>query len=347
VPDSIITVLWQSASSLSINSFQFPFVPLHFPGTNAYTKKSAELSSTRACAEFTSFESSFGASLPVGHEATTAIHLEVLDFRSSLVQIACVPGFRNRLRRGLRLLGEIHSICSTALLPEVLDLLKYAHELLSIGSNRFSIFCRDVLLQAKDPDERWQSARDLKDELEWIASASSEATTVPTTVVTRHSLLPWIAAAATLAVGAGGGLLLHHSPSADTQLLRFEIDPPEEGKFASDAQRNGMALSPDGAKLAYVASGKDGINRLWIRTLNEPSVRLLSGTEDGQYPFWSPDGKTVAFFNTSKLRRAGQQPWNWKPNSSASERQSRSAPTSAIGRSHGWADGLATGFPFL
>ena len=75
------------------------------------------------------FESSFGASLPVGHVATTAIHLEVLDFRSSLVQIACVPGFRNRLRRGLRLLGEIHSICSTALLPEVLDLLKYANRL--------------------------------------------------------------------------------------------------------------------------------------------------------------------------------------------------------------------------
>src|ERR1017187_9156311 len=90
---------------------------------------------------------------------------------------------------------------------------------------------------AKEPDERWQSARDLKDELEWIASASSEATTVPTTVVTRHRLLPWIATAATLAVGGGGGWLLHQSPSADTQLLRFEIDPPEGGKFASDAQR--------------------------------------------------------------------------------------------------------------
>ena len=156
---------------------------------------------------------------------------------------------------------------------------------------------------AKDPDERWQTARDLKHELEWIASASSEATAVPRTAVTRHRLLPWIAAAATVAIGAGGGWLLHRSPSADPQLLRFEIDPPEGGKFASDAGRNGMALSPDGAKLAYVASGKDGINRLWIRTLSEPSVRSLAGTEDGQYPFWSPDGKTVAFFNTSKLMR--------------------------------------------
>src|ERR1700680_3039666 len=47
---------------------------------------------------------------------------------------------------------------------------------------------------AKDPDNRWQSARDLKDELEWIASPSGEVTTVPTAVA-RHRLLPWIASA--------------------------------------------------------------------------------------------------------------------------------------------------------
>src|SRR6185437_11017856 len=60
---------------------------------------------------------------------------------------------------------------------------------------------------------------------------------------------------------------------------------------------------PDGTTLAYVASGRDGINRLWIRVLSEPSVRSLPGTEDAKYPFWSPDGNMVAFFNNSKLMR--------------------------------------------
>src|ERR1039457_4966697 len=115
----------------------------------------------------------------------------------------------------------------------------------------------------KHPDERWQTARDLGDELQWIASAPSEGTTIPATAE-RHRPR-WIAAVVALAIGAGSGWLLHNSPTADRQVLRFEIDPPEGGKFTLDAQRNGMALSPEGTKLAYVASGKDGINRLWIR----------------------------------------------------------------------------------
>lgn len=154
---------------------------------------------------------------------------------------------------------------------------------------------------AKHPDERWQTARDLGDELQWIASAPSEGTAIPATPE-RHRPR-WIAAVVALAIGAGSGWLLHNSQTADRQVLRFEIDPPEGGKFTLDAQRNGMALSPEGTKLAYVASGKDGINRLWIRALNEPSAKPMPGTEDGQYPFWSQDGKTVGFFNTRRLMR--------------------------------------------
>jgi serine/threonine protein kinase len=120
----------------------------------------------------------------------------------------------------------------------------------------------------------------------------------------RRRTVPWIAAAALLVVAAAaGGWLLHSSPASNPQVLRLEIQPPEGGKFATDAMANGMALSRDGTNLAYVASGRDGVNRLWIRTLSQPSLRQLPGTEDGQYPFWSPDGKTLGFFNGKKLMR--------------------------------------------
>src|SRR6185437_16594703 len=100
-----------------------------------------------------------------------------------------------------------------------------------------------------------------------------------------------------------GGWLLHKPPASNPQVLRLAIEPPGGGKFALDAGATGMATSPDGTTLAYVASGRDGINRLWIRVLSEPSVRSLPGTEDAKYPFWSPDGNMVAFFNNSKLMR--------------------------------------------
>lgn len=45
------------------------------------------------------------------------------------------------------------------------------------------------------------------------------------------------------------------------------------------------------------------INRLWIRALSETSSRQLPGTEDAQSPFWSPDGKTLGFFNGKELMR--------------------------------------------
>ncbi|HEY3453678.1 MAG TPA: protein kinase, partial [Bryobacteraceae bacterium] len=123
-------------------------------------------------------------------------------------------------------------------------------------------------------------------------------------VHSSRSKLPWIAAAALVFVAAAaGGWLLHTSSASNPQILRLAIEPPEGGKFASDAARSGMSLSPDSTKLAYVASGKDRVNRLWIHALSEPSTRQLPGTEEAESPFWSPDGKTVGFFNGKQLMR--------------------------------------------
>jgi serine/threonine protein kinase len=147
----------------------------------------------------------------------------------------------------------------------------------------------------KDPKRR---LRDIGDAARLLA--------VPPYLPVRRPrrILPWIPGAVLLLVmGTAAGWLLHTRLAPEPQVLRLEIQPPEGGRFASDAMASGLAMSPDGSRLAFVASGKDGINRLWVRTLSGGPVQQLSGTDDARYPFWSPDGNTIAFFNAKTLMR--------------------------------------------
>lgn len=150
---------------------------------------------------------------------------------------------------------------------------------------------------AKDPDERWQTARDLKDELEWIASASSEVITVPTPA-THPRLLPWIAAAvlALFALGAVAGWYRATRPELKP-LVRLDLDL---GPDVSLSSRHGAdaILSPDGTRLVYVSKGK-----LFTRRLDQPKATELVGSDGAYSPFFSPDGKWVGFFDGSKLKK--------------------------------------------
>lgn len=80
-------------------------------------------------------------------------------------------------------------------------------------------------------------------------------------------------------------------------LIRLDLDL---GKIPlPDSDRGATAiLSPDGTRLAYVSQSK-----LFIRRLDQAKPTELSGTDNAQAPFFSPDGKWLAFFADDKLRR--------------------------------------------
>jgi predicted Ser/Thr protein kinase len=144
---------------------------------------------------------------------------------------------------------------------------------------------------AKDPDHRFQTARDLNTALTWALEEPLAA---------RANHRRWIAAAVAVviivAIGGWTALNLRHQ-GPDARVLRLQLDPPTGGQFflgIGTRSSGGFALSPDGKNAAYVAfvNGKIG---LWVRPLDGIAARLLPGTEDAGSPFWSPDNQSIAF----------------------------------------------------
>jgi Tol biopolymer transport system component len=160
----------------------------------------------------------------------------------------------------------------------------------------FGRLLRRVL--AKDPDQRYQTARDLKAALFWVMDQ-------PSPVTAKASRRMWIGIAAALVLSAiGGGLTVARlrKPPAEQDVLRLQIVPPEGGQFTFGLSIGGNALSPDGRTAAFVATA-DGKTGLWLRPLDGTVARLIPGTEGASYPFWSPSGRSLAFFAASKLLR--------------------------------------------
>jgi Tol biopolymer transport system component len=151
---------------------------------------------------------------------------------------------------------------------------------------------------AKDPDQRFQTARDLKAALTWAMEQPPIAAAKPT------RRWRWIAVSALLAGALGGWAVsqLRQTPP-DDRVFRLQITPPEGSRFVfSTNSVGGIALSPDGRTAAYVASGQRKTG-LWIHPLDGTAARLIAGSEGAAYPFWSPDSKSLAFFNRRKLLR--------------------------------------------
>jgi eukaryotic-like serine/threonine-protein kinase len=151
----------------------------------------------------------------------------------------------------------------------------------------------------KDPDDRWQSAHDLRLELEGLASASMEAH-VPRRAA-RKAWAGWIAAAI-LAAGAVAFAVYdrrvnHRPPPA----YRFKIPPPANASFNS--ADGPVVLSPDGTRFAVRVATATGRQSFWLGSFDSTDLKPIAGTEGMYEAFWSPDGRQIGVFGDGKLRR--------------------------------------------
>ena len=161
----------------------------------------------------------------------------------------------------------------------------------------------------KDPRRRLQAIGEARivlegpmDEPPEEAASSTGASDAPPT----RSVRLWQAAAALLLIAAAAfaWLALRSTPQT-RQVIRADIPAPDGTAFDLDPGGPGaVAVSPDGTQMVFSARDEAGQILLWVRRLSDSSARPLPGTEDGAYPFWSPNGRSIAFFSgDAKLRR--------------------------------------------
>ena len=146
---------------------------------------------------------------------------------------------------------------------------------------------------AKDPDDRWQSAGDLRRELTWVKERPAEATS-HAPIVRNPGWLPWVIAV--IAFGVALVAFLRPDPTVLQRSSEFLV--------SLEANRGVPVPSPDGRYLVFQGTGPEEDSMLWIRALESTDARTLAGTE-GAIPevIWSPDGEWIGFFAGGRLKK--------------------------------------------
>ena len=163
----------------------------------------------------------------------------------------------------------------------------------------------------KDKSLRLRDAGDLRIEIHEALTAPPTAVPATAAPATRgwRERVAWIAAAVFIltTIVLATVLLLHApKPLQPPQTMRLSTEIGADASLDT-AYGASAILSPDGMRLAFVASGTDGKQRIYVRSLDQLHAATLSGTENAIDLFFSPDGQWIGFFSDSKLKKISVQ----------------------------------------
>ena len=159
----------------------------------------------------------------------------------------------------------------------------------------------------KDPDKRWQNVGDVASELEWCARSGTAPDGVA--VGSRQNWRErgtWIAV--TIVLAAVSSFIIWRRPTVPVgEVVRFSITPPDRAVFSRQPNITvptpQFAVAADGRSIAFVAAPAELKPMLWVRSLGAVTALQLAGTEGAHEPFWSPDGRWIAFFAEGRLKK--------------------------------------------
>ncbi len=156
---------------------------------------------------------------------------------------------------------------------------------------------------SKSPDDRWQTASDLSDALDWVATSGLDARVAvaeeagsPSPSRPLRSSLVAVTVTAVVAGLAFSGFA-HLDSVSPRPVIRSVLQLPTTDAVGT---ADTLALSPDGARVAYSAT-RGGVRQLFVQARDELRARPILGTEGGRHPFFSPDSQWVGYFAGGSL----------------------------------------------
>ena len=162
----------------------------------------------------------------------------------------------------------------------------------------------------KDRHQRLQDATGIRIEIEDVLSGVIAGPAEPAPVARRQRLSAWIASGAAavllLALGAVSFVHFRETPPQPQQPMRLSAEIGADASLYTPYGASAI-LSPDGTRLALVASGADQKRHIYVRSLDQLQATVLSGTENAGDPFFSPDGQWIGFFADGKLKKISVQ----------------------------------------
>jgi Tol biopolymer transport system component len=159
---------------------------------------------------------------------------------------------------------------------------------------------------AKEPNARWQTVSDVLHELKWIVEEKPSATSIVPMeqIASQTTGRTWIALSAVLGLALVVlAVFYFRIPVPESIPMRLSVNtPPDTTLPTISGGAPWPTLSPDGRRMVFGVSKEDK-TLLYLRALDSETAQPLSGTEDAEQPFWSPDGRYIAFFSQNKLKK--------------------------------------------
>jgi serine/threonine protein kinase/Tol biopolymer transport system component len=162
---------------------------------------------------------------------------------------------------------------------------------------------------AKEPSRRYQTALDIRSDLEAlreeVSSGDLESSEAPTARLGERGRrirerIAWALSAFFVASSLAVVGYFSRDRVDREGLIRFQLERPGPETVGWGGI---PAVSPDGKSVAFTGQEEAGSQVLWIRALDSLAARALPGTEGATRPFWSPEGNFIGFFAGGKLKK--------------------------------------------